>query len=362
MWRVTPTRPWSSFRVIESESRSWAATGWRCCAGSRGPWILQAETAPPPEETRPGWGGGCATRCRRDWRAMSHRYDVSNRFYEWILGPSMAYTCTVYPVRRGLVGRSPGEEKVDLVCRKLDLQPGPAPPGRGLRMGDARGPHAASHYGVRVIGVTLSGASRPSTARSGSADLGLSDAGRDPPDDDYRNVTEGGFDAISSIGLTEHIGARGTYHRVTPVSGRQAAGPQGRLLNHCITRPLTSAPSRTGREGSSTGTSFPTGSSRGSATDLGHAGQRPRDAARGEPPGALRPDAGRVGGNLDAHWDEAVNEVGEGRARVWRLYLAGSRLGTLRNASSCTRCWASGCTPTGPPACRCGPTGTCRRL
>ena len=60
---------------------------------------------------------------KRDSRAISHHYDVSNRFYEWVLGPSMAYTCAVYPYD-GASLEEAQEEKVDLVCRKLDLQPG----------------------------------------------------------------------------------------------------------------------------------------------------------------------------------------------------------------------------------------------
>src|SRR5438067_1096013 len=82
-----------------------------------GPWIL-VPTAPPPEETRPGLWWGFRHSLSRDSKAISHHYDVSNRFYEWLLGPTMAYTCAVYP-RAGASLAQPQAEKVDLLCRTL---------------------------------------------------------------------------------------------------------------------------------------------------------------------------------------------------------------------------------------------------
>ena len=99
-----------------------------------GPWIL-APSPPPPEEVRPGLWWGLRHSWGRDSRAISHHYDVSNRFYEWILGPTMAYTCAVYP-HDGASLEEAQEEKVDLVCRKLDLQPGQRLLDVGLRLGD----------------------------------------------------------------------------------------------------------------------------------------------------------------------------------------------------------------------------------
>src|SRR4051794_13512826 len=54
---------------------------------------------------------------QRDAQAISHHYDVSNRFYEWILGPSMTYTCACYPTDRSSLEEAQ-EHKYDLVCRK----------------------------------------------------------------------------------------------------------------------------------------------------------------------------------------------------------------------------------------------------
>jgi len=284
-----------------------------------GPWILQP-LAPPPEETHPGLWWGLRHSLSRDSKVISHHYDVSNRFYEWILGPSMVYTCAVYPDDAATLEEAQ-EEKLDLVCRKLDLQPGQ----RLLDVGCGWGSmvvHAARHYGVQVIGVTLS-RQQAEFGQKQIAELGLSDVA-EIRHDDYRNITETGFDAVSSIGLTEHIGAKNL-----PAYARFLAGklrPQGRLLNHCITRPVTSAPARTG--GFINRYVFPDGELEGVGSIvsvLQDAGLEVRHEEN------FREHYARTcaawGANLDAHWDEAVAEVGEGRARVWRLYLAGSRLG-----------------------------------
>ena len=75
---------------------------------------------PPPEEARVN--GGRHSR-RRDAQVISHHYDVSNRFYEWVLGPTMAYTCAVFESEDATLEQAQ-VEKFDLVCRKLQLEPG----------------------------------------------------------------------------------------------------------------------------------------------------------------------------------------------------------------------------------------------
>jgi cyclopropane-fatty-acyl-phospholipid synthase len=287
-----------------------------------GPWIL-IPTAPPPEEVRPGLGWGLRHSLGRDSRAISHHYDVSNRFYELILGPTMAYTCAVYP-RAGASLEEAQEEKVDLVCRKLDLRPGQ----RLLDVGCGWGTmvlHAAAHYGVRVIGVTLSG-QQAEYGQKRLAELGLSDVA-EIRHDDYRNVMESEFDAISSIGLTEHIGAKNLAGYASFLTSKLR--PQGRLLNHCITRPVTSAPPRAG--GFINRYVFPDGELEGVGTIvsvLQDSGLEVRHEENFREHYALTCAA--WGANLDAHWDEAVAEVGQRRARVWRLYLAASRLGFVQ--------------------------------
>src|SRR6185312_3718982 len=116
--------------------------------------LLHRMPLPPQEVTQTRrWLTGRLHSKSRDARAISHHYDVSNQFYEWLLGPSMAYTCAVYPGPEATLEEAQ-EEKVDLVCRKLDLQPGQ----RLLDVGCGWGTmvvHAARHYGVKVLGVTL---------------------------------------------------------------------------------------------------------------------------------------------------------------------------------------------------------------
>ena len=71
-----------------------------------GPKLLLHRMPPPPQEVTQTrrWLTGRLHSKTRDAKAISHHYDVSNRFYEWVLGPSMAYTCACYPAR----GRHPG--------------------------------------------------------------------------------------------------------------------------------------------------------------------------------------------------------------------------------------------------------------
>lgn len=285
-----------------------------------GPRVLRP-VPPPPEEVRPGVWWGMRHSLDRDSRAISHHYDVSNRFYEWLLGPSMAYTCAVYPGVDAALEEAQ-EEKVDLVCRKLDLQSGH----RLLDVGCGWGTmvvHAAEHYGARVLGVTLS-RQQAEWGQRRIADLGLTERA-EIRYLDYRHVDESGFDAVSSIGLTEHIGVRqlGSYAVTLAAKLR----PQGRLLNHCITRPTTTAAVRH-NAGFINRYVFPDGELEGVATivaALQDAGLEVRHEEN------LREHYARTcaawSANLDAHWDAAVAEVGQGRARVWKLYLAGSRLG-----------------------------------
>jgi cyclopropane-fatty-acyl-phospholipid synthase len=146
---------------------------------------------------------------------------------------------------------------------------------------------------------------------------------------DYRNVREVGFDAVSSIGLTEHIGVKNYPAYFRFLRSRLREG--GRLLNHSITRPDNRHPGIP-RAGFINRYVFPDGELTGSGTlvsvmqDEGlevrheenlreHYAMTCRDWVR----------------NLSANWDQAVAEVGLGTAKVWALYLAGSQLSFERN-------------------------------
>ena len=281
---------------------------------------------PPPQEHLPRWRRmveGFRHSPERDGKVIQHHYDVSNRFYEMVLGPSMTYTCALYPT-----GNETLEEaqfaKYDLVARKLDLQSGQ----RLLDVGCGWGGmvrHAAKEYGVRALGVTLS-REQAEWAQQKIKEEGL-DHLAEVRHLDYRDVKETAFDAVSSIGLTEHIGVDRypAYFRFL----RDKLVPGGRLLNHCITRP----DNRSRQTGAFIDRYvFPDGELTGSGKIITEAQDAGLEVHHEE---NLRVHyAKTLAGwcaNLEEHWDECVAEVGEGTARVWGLYMAGSRMGFERN-------------------------------
>ncbi len=289
--------------------------------------VLVPRVPPPPQEVRPGrqWLAGRRHSKGRDATAVSHHYDVSNAFYEWVLGPSMAYTCACFPAA-GATLEEAQAFKFDLVARKLALRPGM----RLLDVGCGWGGmvmHAAREYGVRALGVTLS-REQASWAQRAIKEAGLSDLA-EVRRLDYRDVTETGFDAVSSIGLTEHIGKGQLPAYFGFLYGKLR--PQGRLLNHCITRPDNSGPGRV-PDGFIYRYVFPDGELEGPGylISLMHdAGFEVRHSENLREHYAMT--LAQWCANLDAHWADAVGEVGRGTARVWRLYMAGSRLGFERN-------------------------------
>jgi cyclopropane-fatty-acyl-phospholipid synthase len=292
-----------------------------------GPKLLLPRIPPPPQEVRVNrrWLSGKRHSKQRDASAISHHYDVSNRFYEWVLGPSMAYTCACYP-RPDASLEEAQAYKHDLVARKLGLRPGM----RLLDVGCGWGGmvrHAAREYGVQALGVTLS-KQQASWAQRAIEEQGLSGLA-EVRHLDYRDVTEGDFDAVSSIGLTEHIGQAQLPGYFSFLLGKLR--PEGRLLNHCITRPDNQGPARVAG-GFINRYVFPDGELEGPGFLLSLMNDTGFEVRHEE---NLREHyALTLAGwcaNLDAHWDEAVAEVGEGTARVWRLYMAGSRLGFERN-------------------------------
>ncbi|SEG17234.1 cyclopropane-fatty-acyl-phospholipid synthase [Thermomonospora echinospora] len=280
---------------------------------------------PPPQEVRTGRTSWLRHTKRRDARAISHHYDVSNTFYEWVLGPSMAYTCACYPSEDATLEEAQFH-KFDLVAKKLGLRPGM----RLLDVGCGWGGmvmHAAKHYGVQALGVTLS-KQQAEWAQKAIAEAGLTELA-EVRHLDYRDVQEGDFDAVSSIGLTEHIGKANLPSYFGFLYGKLKPG--GRLLNHCITRPDNTQPSMK-KGGFINRYVFPDGELEGPGylqSQMNDTGFEIRHQEN------LREHYARTLAewcrNLDDHWQEAVAEVGEGTARVWRLYMAGCRLGFERN-------------------------------
>ncbi len=306
---------------------SWSEKGTLLRAIARDPVLRGAALTrlePPPQEVRfnkvPLLSGLRHSK-RRDAKAISHHYDVSNTFYEWVLGPSMAYTCACFPSEDATLEEAQFH-KFDLVARKLGLTKGM----RLLDVGCGWGGmvmHAAREYGVRALGVTLS-KQQAEWAQKAIAEAGLSELA-EVRHLDYRDVVEDDFDAVSSIGLTEHIGKANLPSYFSFLYGKLRPG--GRMLNHCITRPDDTEEAMR-KQGFINRYVFPDGELEGP----GHLVSQMHDAGfevRHEE--NLREHyAMTLAGwcrNLDDHWDEAVAEVGEGTARVWRLYMAGSRLG-----------------------------------
>ena len=166
-----------------------------------------------------------------DAQAIEHHYDLSNDFYALFLDPLMVYTCAYY--------RTPGtslaqaqQAKLDLVCRKLRLQPGE----RYLDIGCGWGSlaiHAAKHYGVEALGVTLS-REQVAYAQDWIAREGLGGVCR-VEHRDYRDLaTEEPYDKISAIGIIEHVGI--ANYRAYFDEVYHLLRPGGLFLNHGITR------------------------------------------------------------------------------------------------------------------------------
>jgi cyclopropane-fatty-acyl-phospholipid synthase len=282
--------------------------------------------APPPQEVQARWRRvteGLRHSKGRDAEAIHHHYDVSNTFYEWVLGPSITYTCACYP-HAGASLDEAQENKYRLVFEKLRLKPGD----RLLDVGCGWGGMVryAARRGVQATGVTLS-AEQTAWAQRAIAGEGLSDLA-EVRYGDYRDITETGFDAVSSIGLLEHIGVRNypSYFRFLQSRLR----PGGLLLNHCITRPENHT--EPAARGFIDRYVFPDGELTGSGRIISEAQDAGLEVLHEE---NLRQHYAMTlrdwCANLVEHWDEAVAEVGLPTAKVWGLYMAGSRLGFESN-------------------------------
>ena len=267
----------------------------------------------------------------RDRAAIAHHYDLSNDFYELILDESMAYSSGFHATPAMTLAEAQ-RAKLDLVCRKLGLQPGM----RMLDIGSGWGSltlHAAEHYGVHVTGVTLSGEQRDYVIKR-AAERGLHDrvevSLRDYRDLEAAGIGDATVDAIASIEMGEHVGDA-EYPEFTASINRYLRSG-GRVLIQQMSR-SNDEPGDTPGGGPFIETYIaPDMHMKPLAKTIGliqEAGLEIRDVQ------AMREHYPQtVAGwsrNLEDHWSTAVTLVGEEMARVWRLYLAGGSLAFEEN-------------------------------
>lgn len=319
---VHPGDPYDILRAIDGlKFRRPSALALVTIARSLG-WERLKPIAPPPQETLPRWRRialeGLRHSKTRDAEAIHHHYDVSNTFYEYVLGPSMTYTCAVYEDEDRTLEQAQ-ENKYRLVFDKLRLKAGD----RLLDIGCGWGGMVryAAKRGVKVIGATLS-AEQAEWAQQKIAEQGLSELA-EVRHSDYRDIPEVGFDAVSSIGLTEHIGVHNYPFYFDYIKSKLREG--GLVLNHSITRHDNT---RTTKAGDFIDRYvFPDGELIGSGRIISEIQNVGLEVVHEE---NLREHYALTlrawVGNLEKRWDEAVALVGPGRARVWRLYMAGSAL------------------------------------
>jgi cyclopropane-fatty-acyl-phospholipid synthase len=260
---------------------------------------------------------------------IAYHYDVSNAFYALFLDPQMVYSCGYFTDWSNDIATAQ-RDKLDMICRKLRLQPGD----RFLDIGSGWGAlvcHAAQHYGVRAHGVTLA-ENQYALAREKVAKLGLQDRVTIELKDYTR--LEGSFDKIASIGMFEHVGL--ANHRTYFQTINRLLAPQGLYLHHAITRSAK-------------------------ASAKGFRRKRPEAVAiaRYIFPGGELDHIGMTAANLEASgfevhdveaWREhyartcrlwhdrllsnrgaAEREVGREKTRLWLAYLAGVSIAFERN-------------------------------
>ena len=262
---------------------------------------------------------------------IAHHYDVSNAFYKLFLDDEMVYTCAYFHDWSDDLGMAQ-IQKLDMICRKLRLKPGETMLDIGSGWGSLAC-HAARHYGVHVVGVTLS-EEQIAFARAKVERLGLADKVTFELRDYALMEGSGRFDKVSSIGMFEAIGVShfDTYFKTV----HRLLKPGGLYLHHAITRPGKSGAARGGKK-------------------------RPEFAAltRYIFPGGELDHLGRTISNLELHgfeihdvegwrehyqrtcrfwhdrlaarYEEACKEVGEVTTRVWLAYLAACSIVFQRN-------------------------------
>ena len=307
-WRLARSRPSTGVRLGVAARARAAASAARLGAIGRPP-------KAPASEAR--LSGGVHSRLR-DRAAIAHHYDLSNTFYELLLDETMAYS-SAYFTHKGQSLADAQRAKLDLICRKLDLQPGM----RLLDVGCGWGSlilHAAEHYGVHATGVTLAAQQRDFIDKR-IAERGLADR-VEVRLQDYRDIDEAGFDAVTSIEMGEHVG-EGQYPVYAAIL-YAALKPTGRLVLQQMSRRADTAPGGGAFIEAYIAPDMHMRPLSRTLAHLEHAGFEIRDVE------AMREHYVTTVGHwidtLEARWPQFVTLLGEEVARVWRLYLVGGAL------------------------------------
>ena len=275
---------------------------------------------PPPPSIEAQLSGGIHSK-QRDSSSISHHYDVGNEFYRLVLGPTLTYSCARFTTPDATLEEAQ-VAKVDLICRKLGLHER-----QGMSLIDigcgwgTMVMHAAQRYGAKAVGITLSN-EQAKLARARVAAAGLGDH-VEIRVQDYRDVGVARFDAVSSIGMSEHVGSDKLTGYFTCL--RNMLRPGGRVLNHAIS---SVGGSKLGPRSFMARYVFPDGELIDVARvlrSMQDVGFEVRDVE------SLREHYAKTLrhwiSNLEDHWDQAAATASVEHARVWRLYMTASAIG-----------------------------------
>jgi len=274
---------------------------------------------PPPPAAELGPSRRRHTK-RRDAAAVRHHYDVSNDFFALFLDETMTYSCALFEEGTQTL-EDAQRAKLELICRKLELEPGM----RMLDIGCGWGSlaiHAAREHGASVWGITLS-EPQAELARERARDAGVDDR-VEIRVMDYRDLREERFDAVASIGMVEHVGLSQIDEYAARIAG--VLEPGGRVLNHGITRiPFESDGSHIGGDFSNHYV-FPDGELLNlwrMTQAFERAGFEPLNVEN------LHTDYAETLRHWTVRFEEHIAEAeglaGTERVRVWRLYLRAAR-------------------------------------